>query len=64
MKGAQHKDPTMLAPIEGEASQLGRFYFSFTFREGKGRENKGKKNKKNVKKGGESLVGRVVAGGQ
>lgn len=62
MKGAQHKDPTMLAPIEGEASQQGRFYFSFTFRERRPRRTKEKE--KESEKGGESLVGWVVVGGE
>ena len=60
MKGAQHKDPAMLPPIEGEASQQGSFYFfSFTFREGEQRKNK---QQKNVKRVVSRLVGRGRCG--
>ena len=47
MKGTQHKDPTTLAPIEGEASP---FLFFFYLPEGKGKENK--ENKEQMGKGG------------
>lgn len=58
MKGAQHKDPTTLAPIEGEASPFPFLFFFYL----PGRERKGEQGEKRTKGKGEKSIWVVVSG--